>query len=75
MSHLVEEIASQPECWAKAIEMAASAGPALPARGEYRIVKIRAGQAWRVTSGQDVPQGVALYRPPWMLYNDRIGQY
>ena len=26
------------------------------ARGDYRIVKIRAGQAWRVTSGQDVPQ-------------------
>ena len=26
------------------------------ARGEYRIVKIRADQAWRVTSGQDVPQ-------------------
>jgi hypothetical protein len=26
------------------------------ARGEYRIVKIRGGRAWRVTSGQDVPQ-------------------
>jgi hypothetical protein len=26
------------------------------ARGDYRIVKIRAGQAWRVTSGHDVPQ-------------------
>lgn len=29
------------------------------ARGEYRIVKIRAGQAWRVTSGRDVPQSVS----------------
>lgn len=29
------------------------------ARGEYRILKIRAGQAWRVTSGQDVPQSVS----------------
>ena len=29
------------------------------ARGDYRIVKIRAGQAWRVTSGQDVPQSVS----------------
>jgi len=29
------------------------------ARGDYRIVKIRAGQAWRVTSGQDVPQAVS----------------
>jgi len=26
------------------------------ARGDYRIVKIRAGQAWRVASGQGVPQ-------------------
>lgn len=29
------------------------------ARGDYRIVKIRAGQAWPVTSGQDVPQSVS----------------
>ena len=29
------------------------------AHGDYRIVKIRAGQAWRVTSGQDVPQSVS----------------
>ena len=29
------------------------------ARGDYRIVKIRAGHAWRVTSGQDVPQSVS----------------
>jgi fructoselysine-6-P-deglycase FrlB-like protein len=38
MSYLADEIASQPECWAKAIEMAASAGPALPARGERAAV-------------------------------------
>ena len=29
------------------------------ARGGYRIVKIRAGQAWRVTSGQDLPQAAS----------------
>ncbi len=29
------------------------------ARGDYRIMKIRAGQVWRVTSGQDVPQLVS----------------
>jgi hypothetical protein len=29
------------------------------ARGEYRIVKIRVGQAWTVTSGPDVPQLVS----------------
>jgi hypothetical protein len=28
-------------------------------RGDYRIVKIRAGQAWRITSGQEVPQGAS----------------
>jgi hypothetical protein len=33
--------------------------PPPTARGDYRIVKIRAGQAWRVTSGQDVPQSVS----------------
>jgi len=38
MSYLADEIASQPECWAKAIEMAASAGPALPASGERAAV-------------------------------------
>lgn len=38
MSHLMDEIASQPECWAKAIELAASAGPALPAPGERTAV-------------------------------------
>jgi fructoselysine-6-P-deglycase FrlB-like protein len=38
MSHLTDEIASQPECWAKAIELAASAGAALPAPGERAAV-------------------------------------
>ena len=30
MSYLTDEIASQPECWSRAIEMAGSAGTALP---------------------------------------------
>jgi len=47
VSCLVEEIASQPECWAKAIEMAASAGPALPARGE-RVAVIGCGSSLNV---------------------------
>jgi fructoselysine-6-P-deglycase FrlB-like protein len=34
MSYLTDEIASQPECWSKAIEMAGSAGSALPRPGE-----------------------------------------
>src|ERR1700750_3220544 len=34
MSYLTEEIASQPGCWSRAIEMAGSAGTALPGPGE-----------------------------------------
>jgi fructoselysine-6-P-deglycase FrlB-like protein len=47
MSYLAEEIASQPECWAKAIEMAASAGAALPTRGE-RVAVIGCGSSLNV---------------------------
>jgi fructoselysine-6-P-deglycase FrlB-like protein len=47
MSHLTDEIASQPECWAKAIELAASAGPALPAPGE-RVAVIGCGSSLNV---------------------------
>jgi len=47
MSYLAEEIASQPERWAKAIAMAASAGPALPARGE-RVAVIGCGSSLSV---------------------------
>ena len=34
MSYLTDEIASQPECSAEAIDTAASAGSSLPAAGE-----------------------------------------
>src|SRR6516164_11420682 len=47
MSHLMDEIASQPECWAKAIELAASAGAALPAPGE-RVATIGCGSSLNV---------------------------
>jgi fructoselysine-6-P-deglycase FrlB-like protein len=47
MSHLADEIASQPECWAKAIEMAASTGAALPGRGE-RVAAIGCGSSLNV---------------------------
>jgi fructoselysine-6-P-deglycase FrlB-like protein len=47
VSFLTEEIASQPECWSKAIEMAALAGPALPARGE-RVAVIGCGSSLNV---------------------------
>jgi fructoselysine-6-P-deglycase FrlB-like protein len=47
MSHLADEIASQPECWAKVIEMAASTGAALPERGE-RVAAIGCGSSLNV---------------------------
>ena len=47
MSHLMDEIASQPECWAKAIELAASAGSALPAPGE-RVAVVGCGSSLNV---------------------------
>src|ERR1700739_1324475 len=47
MSYLADEIASQPECWAKAIELAPPAGPALPAPGE-RVAVIGCGSSLNV---------------------------
>src|SRR5438046_10652314 len=47
MSYLTDEIASQPECWSRAIEMASSAGPALPATGE-RVAAIGCGSSLNV---------------------------
>ncbi|HEV2936714.1 MAG TPA: SIS domain-containing protein, partial [Streptosporangiaceae bacterium] len=47
MSHLADEIASQPECWDKAIDMAASTGAALPERGE-RVAAIGCGSSLNV---------------------------
>ena len=47
MSHLTDEIASQPECWTKAIELAASAGPDLPVSGE-RVAVIGCGSSLNV---------------------------
>ncbi|HSS92305.1 MAG TPA: sugar isomerase, partial [Streptosporangiaceae bacterium] len=47
MSHLMDEIVSQPECWAKAIELAAAAGAALPAPGA-RVAAIGCGSSLNV---------------------------
>ena len=47
MSYLTDEIASQPECWSRAIEMASSAGAALPATGE-RVAAIGCGSSLNV---------------------------
>ncbi len=47
MSYLTDEIASQPECWSKAIEMAAPAASALPGPGE-RVAAIGCGSSLNV---------------------------
>jgi fructoselysine-6-P-deglycase FrlB-like protein len=47
MSHLTDEIASQPGCWTKAIGLAASAGSALPGSGE-RVAVIGCGSSLNV---------------------------
>jgi fructoselysine-6-P-deglycase FrlB-like protein len=47
MSHLTDEIASQPECWSKAIDMAGLAESALPGPGE-RVAAIGCGSSLNV---------------------------
>src|SRR4051794_10531519 len=44
MSHVKAEIASQPECWAKAADLAGAA-PGLPRRGE-RVAVVGCGTSW-----------------------------
>jgi len=47
MSYLTDEIASQPECWSKAIEVAGAAESALPGPGE-RVAAIGCGSSLNV---------------------------
>src|SRR5215472_8330339 len=47
MSYLSDEIASQPECWVRAIKMAGQAGSALPGPGE-RVAAIGCGSSLNV---------------------------
>jgi len=47
MSYLTDEIASQPECWSKAIETAGSAESALPRPGE-RVAAVGCGSSLNV---------------------------
>src|SRR5947208_4805100 len=47
LSHLTDEIASQPACWSRAIELAGSAGAALPGPGE-RVAAIGCGSSLNV---------------------------
>jgi len=47
MSYLTDDIASQPACWSRAIELAGSAGSALPGPGE-RVAAIGCGSSLNV---------------------------
>lgn len=47
MSHAAEEIASQPECWRHAIELAPTVAPALPARAA-RVAAIGCGTSHNI---------------------------
>ena len=48
-AHVQREIASQPECWARALESANEAAQILPAPGE-RVAIIGCGTSWHVAS-------------------------
>jgi len=49
MSHLTEEIASQPDCWRRAGDVAAGAASVLPRPGE-RVAVIGCGTSWFMAS-------------------------
>jgi fructoselysine-6-P-deglycase FrlB-like protein len=80
MSHLMDEIASQPECWAKAIELAASAGTALPAPGERAAVigcgsslnVARCYAALREAAGQGETDAFPASEVPPTRHYDRV---
>src|ERR1700684_3581907 len=48
-AHVQREIASQPDCWARALQSADEAALVLPARGE-RIAVIGCGTSWHIAS-------------------------
>jgi fructoselysine-6-P-deglycase FrlB-like protein len=80
VSYLTEEIASQPECWSKAIEAAVAAGPALPAPGE-RVVVIGCGSSLNVArcyaslreaAGYGETDAFPASEVPWRRRYDRM---
>src|SRR2546430_17634889 len=81
MSYLTDEIASQPECWSRAIEMAGSAGSALSATGE-RVAAIGCGSslnvarcyaALREAAGQGGTDAFPASEVPAARRDDRLG--
>jgi fructoselysine-6-P-deglycase FrlB-like protein len=45
VAHVDEELASQPECWTRAVGLVVEAGPALPGPGE-RVAVVGCGTSW-----------------------------
>ena len=80
MSYLTDEIASQPDCWSKAIDMAGSAESALPGPGE-RVAALGCGSslnvarcyaALRETAGQGQTDAFPASEVPATRQYDRL---
>jgi fructoselysine-6-P-deglycase FrlB-like protein len=56
--HVQREIASQPDCWARALRSAGEAAEVLPARGE-RVAVIGCGTSWHIASAIAVAREAA----------------
>jgi fructoselysine-6-P-deglycase FrlB-like protein len=80
MTHVIDEIASQPDCWAEAVRRAQTEGPLLPARGERVAVigcgtSLFMGQAYAVlreSAGQGVTDAFPASEFPSARRYDRL---
>jgi fructoselysine-6-P-deglycase FrlB-like protein len=77
---VLDEIASQPDCWRRAAAMAADAAPALPADGE-RVAVVGCGTSWfmaqayaarREAAGTGVTDAFAASEMPLTRQYDRL---
>jgi fructoselysine-6-P-deglycase FrlB-like protein len=80
MAHVDEEIASQPGCWRRAVELAAVSAMALPRRG-HRVAAVGCGTSWfiaqayaalRERSGHGQTDAHAASQFPTGRHYDRI---
>ncbi len=60
MNHVVAEIASQPECWSRAVALAPRVAYALPQRGE-RVAVVGCGTSWFMASSYAALREAAGY--------------
>lgn len=80
MTHVMDEIASQPDCWAQAVPLSQSEGPLLPARGE-RVAIIGCGTSlfmgqvyavMRESAGQGLTDAFPASEFPTGRHYDRL---